>query len=116
MSDSQAFWDMSSSKTSIDARSAIKTGRVQEGIKYWCAIFDYEANHQDELTLKCGTQVEVITKDPKVSGSDGWWTGKVNDKVGVFPSNFVTAHVTPRLPDLVEIDFRELTLGDVIGE
>lgn len=104
-------------KSSIDAKHAIKTGRVQEGIKYWCALFDYDANHQDELTLKRGTQIEVITQDPKVSGSDGWWTGKVNDKVGVFPSNFVTAQVTPpKANQIPEIKFEELELGNVIGE
>lgn len=102
---------------SNDARTAIKSGRVSEGIKYWCALFDYDANHQDELTLKRGTQVEVITQDPRVSGSDGWWTGKVNDKVGVFPSNFVTAQVTPPKPKpLDDINFAELELGDVIGK
>lgn len=103
-------------KSSIDAKHAIKTGRVQEGIKYWCALFDYDANHQDELTLKRGTQVEVITKDPKVSGTDGWWTGKVNDKVGVFPSNFVTAQVTPpQAKQIRAIKFSDLQLHDVIG-
>lgn len=104
-------------KPSIDARNAIKSGVVKEGIKYWCALFDYEANHTDELTLKRGTQVEVITKDPKISGGAGWWTGKVNEKIGVFPSNFVTAQVTPpKANSLVEIKFEELTLGDIIGK
>ncbi|KAF6018290.1 mlk-1 [Bugula neritina] len=102
---------------SNDAKTAIKTGRVKEGINYWCALFDYDAKLQDELTLKRGTQVEVITKDPKVSGSDGWWTGKVDNKVGVFPSNFVTADVTPpKATAIREIKFCDLKLGDVIGK
>ena len=111
--------------TKIDAKHAIKTGRVQEGIRYWCALFDYDAEKHDELTLKRGTQVEVLTQDPKVSGSDGWWTGKVDDKVGVFPSNFVAENRLPenRLPEnrlseirLPEIKYEELTLGNVIGK
>lgn len=104
-------------KSTIDAKHAIKSGRVKEGIKYWCALFDYDATAQDELTLKRGIQIEVITKDPKVSGTDGWWTGKVNNKVGVFPSNFVTAKVTPpKSCSIPEIEFKDLVFGDVIGE
>lgn len=102
-------------KPAQDAKNAIKSGRVQEGINYWCALFDYEAKAQDELTLKRGASVEVITKDPKVSGTAGWWTGKVNNKVGVFPSNFVE-QVTPPQNKLPEIDFSEVQLGEVIGE
>ena len=104
-------------KSSLDAKTAIKTGTVQEGIKYWCAaLFDYDAKHQDELTLKRGTQIEVITEDPKVSGSDGWWTGKVNDKVGVFPSNFVAQVTPPKANQIPEINFEDLELGNVIGK
>lgn len=104
-------------KPALDAKNAIKSGRVQEGIKYWCALFDYDGNQPDELTLKRGVPVEVITKDPKVSGTDGWWTGKVNNKVGVFPSNYVTAQVTPpKNNQLPEIDFAELEFGNVIGK
>lgn len=108
-----------SAKTSSpnDAKNAIKTGLVKEGIKYWCALFDYEPQTKDELSLKRGTQVEVLTKDPKVSGGDGWWTGKINDKVGVFPSNFVTAQVTPpKASTLVEIEYEELELYEIIGK
>ena len=102
-------------KPAQDAKNAIKSGRVQEGINYWCALLDYDAKLQDELTRKRGTAVEVITKDPKISGTDGWWTGKVNNKVGVFPSNFVE-QVTPPQAKLREIDFAELELGEVIGK
>ncbi|XP_025420103.1 mitogen-activated protein kinase kinase kinase 9 isoform X3 [Sipha flava] len=88
----------------------------------WTAIFDYKAQGEDELSLKRGDIVEVLSTDVKISGDEGWWTGKLGDKVGIFPANFVTennilenvstvvenAHIT-------EIGFSELELEEVIG-
>lgn len=90
---------------------------------YWTAVFDYEAATEEELTLRRGDLLEVLSKDSKVSGDEGWWTGKIQDKVGIFPSNYVTRSDTT-LPtgDLLvggesplEIDFSELCLDEVIG-
>ena len=36
-----------------------------------------------------GDEIEVLSKDCKISGDEGWWTGKCRGKVGVFPCNFV---------------------------
>jgi len=55
----------------------------------WTAIYDYEAQGEDELQLVKGDIIEVLSKDYKISGDEGWWTGKCNGKVGVFPCNFV---------------------------
>ncbi|XP_078458649.1 mitogen-activated protein kinase kinase kinase 9-like [Lampetra planeri] len=90
----------------------------------WTAVFDYEASADDELTLRRGDQVEVLSKDAKVSGDEGWWTGKIEDRVGIFPSNYVTRkpsfnrlqrtkpcdYVPP-----VEIPFTQLLLEEIIG-
>ncbi|XP_019647659.1 PREDICTED: mitogen-activated protein kinase kinase kinase 10-like [Branchiostoma belcheri] len=82
----------------------------------WTAVFDYDANADDELTLRQGDRVEVLSTDSKVSGDDGWWTGKIDGLVGIFPSNYV------RMNDAVNgdvvpctIDFSELQLNEVIG-
>ena len=82
-------------------------------------VFDYDATADDELTLRRGDLVEVISKDFSVSGDDGWWTGKVRDKIGLFPSNFVS------LPHILlqknlnygvrQIDFEEIVLSEIIG-
>lgn len=55
----------------------------------WTAIYDYDAQGEDELLLVKGDEIEVLSKDYKISGDEGWWTGKCNGKVGVFPCNFV---------------------------
>ncbi|XP_077444869.1 mitogen-activated protein kinase kinase kinase 11 isoform X2 [Stigmatopora argus] len=54
----------------------------------WTALFDYEASCKDELTLRKGDLVEVLSLDSEISGDEGWWAGKVNNKVGIFPSNY----------------------------
>ncbi|XP_068601472.1 mitogen-activated protein kinase kinase kinase 10 [Brachionichthys hirsutus] len=96
---------------------------------YWTAVFDYEATADEELTLRRGDLLEVLSKDFKVSGDEGWWTGKIQDKVGIFPSNYVTKGDTANYQQLtagglvaggvgecpLEIDFSELQLDEVIG-
>ncbi|XP_021177021.2 mitogen-activated protein kinase kinase kinase 9 isoform X1 [Fundulus heteroclitus] len=94
----------------------------------WTAVFDYEATADDELSLRRGDLVEVLSKDSLVSGDEGWWTGMIADRVGIFPSNYVSErngedeaglresseHSVPPL-HLLEIDFSELTLEEIIG-
>jgi SH3 domain/Protein tyrosine and serine/threonine kinase len=91
------------------------------------ALFDYEAQGEDELSLHRGEVVEILSKDAKISGDEGWWTGKIGDKVGIFPSNFVAEEdrsttslrvghsVFDEEDHPIEIDFGELRLEEVIG-
>lgn len=99
----------------------------------WTALFDYEASGKDELTLRKGDVVEVLSLDSEISGDEGWWAGKVNNKVGIFPSNYVSLKpsgygklsnngVSSELGPTVGlqfepevVDFRELSLEEVIG-
>uniref|UniRef100_A0A8V8TNU1 SH3 domain containing kinase binding protein 1 n=1 Tax=Homo sapiens TaxID=9606 RepID=A0A8V8TNU1_HUMAN len=46
--------------------------------------FDYQAQHDDELTISVG---EIITNIRKEDG--GWWEGQINGRRGLFPDNFV---------------------------
>ncbi|XP_056326772.1 mitogen-activated protein kinase kinase kinase 21 isoform X2 [Danio aesculapii] len=90
----------------------------------WTAVFDYEASGEDELSLRRGDVVEVLSKDAAISGDEGWWTGKINHRVGIFPSNYVTFQ--PAIyravgaresdpPAPVRIPFSELVLQEIIG-
>uniref|UniRef100_A0A3P9JFA0 Mitogen-activated protein kinase kinase kinase n=1 Tax=Oryzias latipes TaxID=8090 RepID=A0A3P9JFA0_ORYLA len=99
----------------------------------WTALFDYEASCKDELTLRKGDLVEVLSLDSEISGDEGWWAGKVNNKVGIFPSNYgsfkpsgyaklPSSGVVGELGQAVvaqfepaDVDFRELSLQEVIG-
>ena len=51
------------------------------GVSVCTAMYDYEAHGDDELTLKCGDIIEVLSQDVNISGDEGWWTGKINGKV-----------------------------------
>ncbi|XP_032308915.1 mitogen-activated protein kinase kinase kinase isoform X2 [Drosophila ananassae] len=89
----------------------------------WTALYDYEAQGEDELTLRRGQIVIVLSTDSEVSGDVGWWTGKIGDKVGVFPKDFVTdqdplqLNVPSAIGDIQphEIEYEELDIKEVIG-
>ncbi|KAM6900254.1 SH3 domain-containing kinase-binding protein 1-like isoform 2-T2 [Xenentodon cancila] len=49
-------------------------------------LFPYEAQNEDELTLKEGDIINIITKD---CADAGWWMGEIGGRQGVFPDNFV---------------------------
>uniref|UniRef100_A0A8C7T3V1 Mitogen-activated protein kinase kinase kinase n=1 Tax=Oncorhynchus mykiss TaxID=8022 RepID=A0A8C7T3V1_ONCMY len=94
----------------------------------WTAVFDYGSTGEDELSLRRGDVVEVLSKDAAISGDEGWWTGKINHRVGIFPANYVTYQpaiyrlpggstvgVRERPSTPIQIDFSELVLEEVIG-
>uniref|UniRef100_A0A672JM06 Mitogen-activated protein kinase kinase kinase n=1 Tax=Salarias fasciatus TaxID=181472 RepID=A0A672JM06_SALFA len=81
---------------------------------FWTAVFDYEATAEDELSLRRGDLVEVLSKDSLVSGDEGWWTGMIADRVGIFPSNYVSRGSRAGIKN-AQIDFSELTLEEIIG-
>ncbi|XP_004393995.1 PREDICTED: mitogen-activated protein kinase kinase kinase 11 isoform X2 [Odobenus rosmarus divergens] len=79
----------------------------------WTALFDYEPNGQDELALRKGDRVEVLSRDAAISGDEGWWAGQVGGQVGIFPSNYVSRGGGP--PPCEVASFQELRLEEVIG-
>ncbi|CAM4614290.1 unnamed protein product [Lepidochelys kempii] len=83
---------------------------------FWTAVFDYEAAAEEELTLRRGDLVEVLSQDSTVSGDEGWWTGKIEGKVGVFPCDYVASGPPcGPCPLPLEISFQELLLDEIIG-
>ncbi|GAB6024882.1 hypothetical protein CHUAL_009994 [Chamberlinius hualienensis] len=111
----------SSSNGSSDQQNQRSSSSSSTPSHLWTVVYDYEAQNEDELSLHRGQVVEVLSKDSKISGDEGWWTGKISDKVGIFPANFVTQqdvnHVSPVGNDdrPFDIKFLELELGEVIG-
>lgn len=47
--------------------------------------YDYEAVHEDELTMRVGD----VIKNVKKLDEEGWMEGEINGKRGAFPDNFV---------------------------
>ncbi|XP_076444847.1 SH3 domain-containing kinase-binding protein 1-like isoform X2 [Babylonia areolata] len=46
--------------------------------------YDYEAEQDDELTLKVGDVIKNV-----VTAEGGWWEGELGGRKGMFPDNFV---------------------------
>ena len=65
------------------------------------------------VLLDVAVSWKFYPKMRKISGSEGWWTGRLLDSesVGVFPANFVACSE----PDLRIIDYKDLQIGDLIG-
>lgn len=87
-------------------------------LELYTAVFEYVAQGDDELSLRCGEIVEVLSKDPNISGDEGWWTGKKGDRVGIFPAVYVTAEDPLAVSSVIDpprVSFSELQLEEVIG-
>ena len=67
-------------------------------------LFPYTAQDEDELSLKEGQLITIITKDCE---DEGWWKGEIEGKVGLFPDNFV---------ERVSQDTSEEVKGRISGE
>ncbi|XP_042649485.1 SH3 domain-containing protein 21-like [Tyto alba] len=50
------------------------------------ALFDYTPELPDELPLRRGDVVRVLSKQTE---AEGWWDGQCQHRRGLFPSNFV---------------------------
>lgn len=48
------------------------------------ALYPYQAHEADELDFNIGDMITIVSKD-----SEGWWTGMLRGKRGLFPSNYV---------------------------
>ncbi|XP_056289629.1 SH3 domain-containing kinase-binding protein 1 isoform X2 [Pseudoliparis swirei] len=77
--------DLSNGRASPVSDVSVRSGRKVEQIrKRRCkAAFSYAPQHEDELELKIGDVVEIISEV-----EEGWWEGFLNGKSGMFPSNF----------------------------
>lgn len=107
------------------ASEATNSQSDQASLNLWTASYDYVAQNEDELSLTRGMVVIVLSKDSAISGDEGWWTGKVGDKVGIFPSNYVTdgdmllvEELRESISDVqpINVDDEDLVLGEVIGQ
>ncbi|GJQ83722.1 putative Eps15 homology domain protein [Trypoxylus dichotomus] len=52
-------------------------------IEYYIANYPYQSVEQGDLTFNAGEIISVLRKE------GDWWTGKIGEKSGIFPSNYV---------------------------
>uniref|UniRef100_A0A3B4BPM4 Osteoclast-stimulating factor 1 n=1 Tax=Pygocentrus nattereri TaxID=42514 RepID=A0A3B4BPM4_PYGNA len=64
-----------------------KVRHIHTHSKELCKVlFPYDAQNEDELSIKEGDIITIVNKD---CADAGWWLGELNGKQGVFPDNFV---------------------------
>ncbi|KAJ5796259.1 uncharacterized protein N7518_004799 [Penicillium psychrosexuale] len=65
-----------------------KTGAAQLRSDQAVALFTFDADQEGDLGFKKG---EIITIIKRTEKAEDWWTGRIGDRVGIFPSNYVEA-------------------------
>ena len=78
---SGAMWATWVAGGSANARMGIRAPPPTPIVR---ALYDYEPQSPEELALREGDVVEVIS-----TAEDPWWEGRIKSKSGMFPSNFV---------------------------
>ncbi|XP_036775140.2 mitogen-activated protein kinase kinase kinase 21 [Manis pentadactyla] len=116
----------SASSSSVSSGGSASAA-ASAGAGLWAALYDYEARGEDELSLRRGQLVEVLSQDAAVSGDEGWWAGQVQRRLGIFPANYVApccpaacpgpppGRPPPRPGSPVHVDFERLELKELIG-
>ncbi|XP_022910047.2 intersectin-1 isoform X2 [Onthophagus taurus] len=56
---------------------------AEDEIEYYIANYPYQSVEQGDLTFNAGEMIMVVKKE------GDWWTGKIGDRIGIFPSNYV---------------------------
>jgi hypothetical protein len=71
---------VAASATTLTATESISIGFIGECV----AQYNFKATRSDELDIAFGDQIRIMEKR-----DDGWWRGKLNETVGLFPSSYV---------------------------
>lgn len=69
---------------SIDNSMSILREQSTAAHRQCKAIYSYARVNDDELTLAVGDIIDFLEEV-----EEGWWKGKLHNKIGLFPSNFV---------------------------
>nr|CAH7740527.1 unnamed protein product [Callosobruchus chinensis] len=73
----------STSAVSAPISSEPENFSVDTEPEYYIANYPYQSQEVGDLTFNAGEVIAVIKKEGE------WWTGKLGDNVGIFPSNYV---------------------------
>ncbi|XP_032373338.1 SH3 domain-containing protein 21 isoform X1 [Etheostoma spectabile] len=69
----------------ISQRASVRN-KAKNVVECCKVMFDYKAKTEDELDLKKGDIVGILSKETE---DEGWWEGELNGRRGFFPDNFV---------------------------
>uniref|UniRef100_A0A8C2Z6I1 Osteoclast-stimulating factor 1 n=1 Tax=Cyclopterus lumpus TaxID=8103 RepID=A0A8C2Z6I1_CYCLU len=103
--------DLSNGRSSPVSDASVRSSRKEQIRKRRCkAAFSYAPQHEDELELKIGDVVEIISEV-----EEGWWEGFLNGKTGMFPSNFTKVVQTESETSSLDTSQEELRSKDSPG-
>ena len=87
----RSFFSRDRRLTSSVRISDKEPSRYRQSKKMWAvAVGDFQGLYGDELCLKAGEKVEIMSKDVRASRNIGWWTGRnEKGKCGIFPEGCV---------------------------
>jgi len=74
---------------SDDEWSEEKQKKAPAVIETCLILREYIPETNDYLTLEEDNLVYVFSKDPKVTGKEGFWLGETKSVTGIFPSSYV---------------------------
>lgn len=63
------------------------------------AKWDFKARNENELTIQKGDIIIVVEKD-----ADGWWSGALGGKEGLFPANYAEPYEEVLTPRSLKVD------------
>ncbi|XP_063545212.1 intersectin-2 isoform X3 [Cydia strobilella] len=61
---------------------------IVEGGDFYIAAYPYNSAEPGDLVFEAGERIEVMRRD------GDWWTGRIGNRTGIFPSNYVTKDAT----------------------
>lgn len=67
----------------VDTTVATTQSEDSGDVEYYIANYPYQSQEQGDLTFNAGEVITIIRKE------GDWWTGKLGNAVGIFPSNYV---------------------------
>lgn len=68
---------------SLEKRESLPAALESDEGEYYIANYPYQSIEQGDLSFNAGDIITIIKKE------GDWWTGKLKDAVGIFPSNYV---------------------------
>lgn len=77
------YYDNERGSDSLASTRGFNTNFLEEVLSA-VALYDFDKEREEDLEFKRGDIIEILEKN-----ESGWWIGRVNDKIGTFPFNFV---------------------------
>lgn len=77
------FYDVERGGDSLASTKGFNNNFLDD-IQNAVALYDFERERDEDLEFNKGDMIEILEKN-----ESGWWIGRIGDKIGTFPFNFV---------------------------